>query len=126
MKLFPTKKSSALRPLGLLALSLLLLMYCFNYWMHSTMMGGQFSESPNGRYRISIDRKMDPRPGDPYWMTLVDTEVHKVVYKLAIHPIDNFPSQGPRGQDQMIEWAPDSKSAELILDGRLMCRVYTP
>lgn len=85
---------------------------------------GQISESPDGRFRISVTRLRKGVTGSVrYRVDLTDIASGKTLRAMTIIPVDGYPSQSPRGAATIVQWDNDCQFAELMFDGQPYCRL---
>lgn len=84
---------------------------------------GLVRNSPDGKYRVEIYRQLNPKPLDPYRITLREAGTDKIVRQMQIVPKNGSPDVPLRGSKNIIRWSKDSKFVEIVLDRDHACRV---
>ena len=88
--------------------------------------GGQYAESPDGKYRIDVENKLDPKPGDWYQVELTDRSSGAVLRRLEFKLSSDETPQPLRGTPRVIHWSPKSDFADIDLAQKPCVRVYVP
>jgi hypothetical protein len=89
--------------------------------------GGQYAESPDGRYRLDVSTRFDPKPGDWYTAELTDRSSDAILRRVQFKLSTEEKPRPLRGGPRVIQWSPNSDFADIIGPTQKPCiRIYVP
>jgi hypothetical protein len=90
------------------------------------MSGGHSENSPDGKYRIHVSTRLDPRPNVLYSLTMTDLSTSETVRDMELRLSAKETAKPLRRGPRTIHWSSDSTYAEFQLVDKQVLRVYTP
>jgi hypothetical protein len=92
----------------------------------SCFVGGQYADSPDGRYRINVYTALKPVSGDPYIVKLEDRSAGTILRRLEINVSSDEKAEPLRGGPRVIQWSPKSDYADIQIGQKPLVRVFVP
>jgi hypothetical protein len=94
--------------------------------LNSASIGGQYADSPDGKYTVSVyDSRRLVLP-DQYVITIEDRATGTVVRRVTIDVPDGEDTKSMRDEANVIQWSPNSGSAVVAIGKEPLLRVFVP